>query len=85
MSGFNHECQFCGKMSDDYIGTNCCDEDAKLSERCRLFSIAFDKVENDVNRLLYNFLYKLNAEEVAICGEKIVSFIKELQESYVKK
>lgn len=85
MSGYNHECAYCGKMSDDYIGTNCCEEDAKLSERCRLFSIAYDKVELDIRRELDDLLYKLDAEEVYIHGEKIISFIKELQELYVKK
>jgi hypothetical protein len=85
MSGYNHECEFCGKMSDDYPKSDCCKENIFSMEQARKFMIAYDNAENAVTNELSNLLYSLSAEEVPdYCG-KIVLFIKELKLSHVKK
>lgn len=85
MSVYNHECKYCGKMSDDYPKFDCCEDNLKSLEQSKLFSKAFDIAQNDISLELDYLLYRLSVEEIPQYSEKIILFIKDLRDSHGKK
>jgi len=85
MSGYNHECEYCGKMSDDYPKFDCCEDNLKSFENSKLFGRAFNIAQNDISLELDYLFYRSSPEEIQQYSEKIILFIKDLRDSHGKK